>query len=132
MAERELKPHGTLAAYRRHLRHGETPCNACREASRNSRRANREAVRPKLTAVPDSPPPVVEVDPLVDALDSLAVIRAALHADDVPISTIANLTKRRDELVDRIVALREASKPVKVSVVDELTSRRKRGAASAR
>lgn len=29
---RELKPCGTPAAYRRHLRHGEYPCEACREA----------------------------------------------------------------------------------------------------
>jgi len=29
--DRELKPCGTSAAYRRHLRHGETPCDACRE-----------------------------------------------------------------------------------------------------
>lgn len=27
-----LAPCGTVAAYRRHQRHGETPCNACREA----------------------------------------------------------------------------------------------------
>lgn len=34
---RELKPCGTPAAYRRHLRYGEKPCDACREAeySRN-------------------------------------------------------------------------------------------------
>ena len=24
-----LKPHGTMAAYRRHLRYGQTPCRAC-------------------------------------------------------------------------------------------------------
>lgn len=35
---RELKPCGTVSAYQRHLRHGETPCDACREASRDSRR----------------------------------------------------------------------------------------------
>ncbi len=27
------QPCGTLAAYRRHLRHGETPCAACRVAN---------------------------------------------------------------------------------------------------
>ena len=30
---RDLKPCGTTAAYQRHLRHGETPCDACREAN---------------------------------------------------------------------------------------------------
>jgi hypothetical protein len=34
--ERTLKPCGTPAAYRRHLRHGEKPCDECREAE-NSR-----------------------------------------------------------------------------------------------
>ena len=31
---RELAPHGTVAAYRRHRRAGETPCDPCREAER--------------------------------------------------------------------------------------------------
>jgi hypothetical protein len=29
---RELQPHGTVAAYRRHRRAGEAPCEACRVA----------------------------------------------------------------------------------------------------
>jgi hypothetical protein len=32
--EPELKPCGTAAAFTRHRRHGETPCDACREARR--------------------------------------------------------------------------------------------------
>lgn len=35
---RELKSCGTEAAYRRHLRHGEKPCDACREATNARRR----------------------------------------------------------------------------------------------
>lgn len=31
---RELKPCGTLAAYRRHYLHGEKPCEPCAEANR--------------------------------------------------------------------------------------------------
>jgi len=31
---RQLQPCGTPAAYRRHLRHGEQPCDACRDAMR--------------------------------------------------------------------------------------------------
>ena len=30
--ELDVKPHGTPAAYRRHYRHGEKPCEACRQA----------------------------------------------------------------------------------------------------
>jgi hypothetical protein len=34
----ERKPCGTTAAYQRHLRAGETPCNACRDAQRIARK----------------------------------------------------------------------------------------------
>ena len=29
----DVRPHGTLAAYRRHYRHGEQPCEDCRQAN---------------------------------------------------------------------------------------------------
>lgn len=29
----DVRPHGTLAAYRRHYRHGEKPCESCRQAN---------------------------------------------------------------------------------------------------
>lgn len=32
---RELAPHGTVAAFRRHKRAKETPCDPCREAERD-------------------------------------------------------------------------------------------------
>lgn len=28
----DVRPHGTVAAYRRHYRHGEEPCESCRQA----------------------------------------------------------------------------------------------------
>jgi hypothetical protein len=31
-APRRVKPHGTLVAHRRHARHGEAPCTACKAA----------------------------------------------------------------------------------------------------
>jgi hypothetical protein len=37
-APREPQPHGTLAAYRRHQRHGEPPCEECRAAERQRQR----------------------------------------------------------------------------------------------
>lgn len=36
-----LKPCGTLAAYRRHGRHGEKPCQPCRQANADAQRAKR-------------------------------------------------------------------------------------------
>lgn len=38
---RALKPCGTVAAHARHLRYGEKPCDACREAQRLYRLARR-------------------------------------------------------------------------------------------
>ena len=35
---RDLKPCGTQAAYKRHLRHGEEPCDACKEAEYSRKR----------------------------------------------------------------------------------------------
>jgi hypothetical protein len=35
--ERDYRPHGTVAGYRRHYRWGETPCDACREAQAEAR-----------------------------------------------------------------------------------------------
>jgi hypothetical protein len=32
MNELDVRPHGTVAAARRHYRHGETPCESCRQA----------------------------------------------------------------------------------------------------
>ena len=77
--------------------------------------------------------PVIEdVDPLEEALDNLRIVRAVLRSEGTPANTVAALTKRRDELVDRVGRLRAESAPVEVSIIDELTSKRRerRSAAS--
>lgn len=38
----QLKPHGTVAAYRRHARHGEQPCDLCKDANRLAAAARKE------------------------------------------------------------------------------------------
>jgi hypothetical protein len=40
-----LKPHGTPARYRYHYRHGEKPCQACREAFNRDKVARAHARR---------------------------------------------------------------------------------------
>lgn len=45
----ELKPCGTLAAYRRHKRHGEEPCVDCASAERHYAQARRDARKMKGT-----------------------------------------------------------------------------------
>lgn len=130
----ELKPCGTVAAARRHQRAGEDLDEACRQALRDEKNARKDAARAesaeRVRDAVASAPPVDDVDPLAEALDNLRIVRAVLNDEGTPANTVAALTKRRDELVDRIQRLREADAPVEVSVIDELTSRR-RGRASA-
>jgi hypothetical protein len=52
-----LKPCGTVAAYRRHFRNGETPCEACR-AAENARQVARYRKRH-----PDAKPRPDELQP---------------------------------------------------------------------
>lgn len=52
---RDLQPCGTVAAYKRHLRHGEEPCETCLAGKRAHQARRRAAER-----VPESPVPVPE------------------------------------------------------------------------
>lgn len=132
---RELKPHGTTAAAQRHRRAGEPLCEPCKQAARDRKNADSERARAEsaeaVKAAVQAAPPVEEIDPLEEALDSLRIVRALLHDGKTPANTIAQLTRRRDELVDRIKALREAEKPTEVSLIDELTNRRRERRATA-
>jgi hypothetical protein len=47
---RQLKPCGTPAAYRRHLRHGQEPCDDCREAEYARNRVGPRPLQPCGTA----------------------------------------------------------------------------------
>lgn len=141
---RGLKPCGTMAAYRRHLRRGEDPCDECREANTAASAASREkrAGSPGIRAVPNDnpgvvgPDPVPEVpvaspmsspnpDPLEVARSSLRVVEQALFDDAVPAGSVAGLTRRREELVEKIRALSGAGEP-EVSALDQLAARRAR------
>jgi hypothetical protein len=73
---------------------------------------------------------VDELDALAEAKDNLRILRAALRADP-PHNTIAALTKRRDEAVDRIRKI--MAETPEVSAFDQLASKRaaRRGTAAA-
>ena len=128
---RELSPCGTLAAYRRHKRSGEPVCEACAEANRSDKNSRKDQARSEsgsavglaLGVEPD----VDDVDALIEAKDNLRIVRAALRSDP-PHNTIAALTKRRDELVDRIRLI--LAETPEVSAFDQLAQRReaRRGA----
>ncbi len=122
-------PCGTFTAYKRHKRNGEEVDEACAQAARDQRNERSAAKRAEsamsVQAAVKSAPPMEDVDPLEEALDNLRIVRAVLRDEGTPANTVAALTKRRDDLVDRIQKLREAQAPVEVSVVDELTNRRR-------
>ena len=131
---RELKPCGTPAAARRHRRKGEPLCEVCEQAVRDEKnarkQAEREASAEAVAAAVDSAEPLEDVDPLEEAMDNLRIVRAVLRSGDVPANAVATLTKRRDELVDRIRDLKN-ERPSEVSVIDELTKRRRERVAEA-
>lgn len=132
---RELKPCGTVAAARRHQRAGEPLCGPCEQAIRDEKNGRKNAARAESAeAVRDavaSEPELEDVDPLEEALDNLRIVRAVLRDEGTPANTVAALTKRRDDLVDRIQRLRAAVAPVEVSRIDELTNRRRERRAEA-
>jgi len=130
---RNVAPCGTVTAYNRHRRNKETPCEPCRRANAEDKRDRKRADRAvEVAAFHDSVDEVepvveaddVEVDPLAEALDSLQLVRRALHSDQTMPKDIGPLTRRRDELVDRIKGLEKAAAPAEVSVFDELEQKR--------
>lgn len=134
----ELQPCGTVAAARRHQRDPEKwgpMCAECRRAIRDEKNGRKDVERAESAAAVavavEAEPVPDDVDPLAEALDSLRIVRAVLKSDATPANTVAALTKRRDELVDRIGRLRAAAVPVEVSRIDELTSRRRERRAAA-
>ena len=134
----ELQPCGTVAAARRHQRNPEKwgpMCAECQQAVRDEKNGRKDAERAEsaaaVSAAVEAEPVPDEVDPLTEALDSLRIVRAVLRSDATPANTVAALTKRRDELVDRIERLRAAAVPVEVSRIDELTRRRRERGAEA-
>lgn len=103
-----LKPCGTPAAYRRHLRNDEDPCDACRAAVRTQKREGTSKARKGEAAARLAVAPDVEVmdpDPLEVARSNLAIIEATLFSDSVSASAIKGLTERREQLVDKIIDL---------------------------
>lgn len=146
---RELKPCGTWAAYKRHLRAGETPCEPCRQAARDQKNDRNEARRRARQAVgfePDRERPAVghlrpvgddeladlTLEPLQVALQDLRQIEAYMTSDDPLIPTqFTNLSRRREELIDRVRSLRPDNEEGS-DVLDELAKRRQsRGPATA-
>lgn len=124
---RELKPCGTTAAYRRHLRNGEDPCGVCLDANargkQDSKSRSQEArsaeVRSILSVVPD--PVVSEIDELAEAYETLEWVKSLMAAGVT--QGAASLAKQRVELVSLIKRLEGAGKSG-VGALDEIARKR--------
>lgn len=95
---RTLQPCGTYAAYRRHLRNGEDPCDQCKQAARDQNNT-RNGLPPRADQVTDIRAVTLTEapDPREDALENLAVVMAAMTA--AAPRELPALSKRRQELV---------------------------------
>lgn len=122
---RTLKPCGTTAAYRRHLRKGEKPCGACRDANAAAKRAHVIEARQEVAEVVRLSIAEASAPEVLDELDrlrwNLKIVESTMAAG-VP-SGLAALSKQHADLVKAIVRLESAASP-EVSKLDELAARR--------
>jgi hypothetical protein len=128
---RNPAPCGSFAAYQRHKRNGEDVDDACAQAARDQKNVRADAAQAAAGAAVaeafEVEPGVDDLDPLEEARDNLRIIRAALRSGPPP-NTVAALTKRRDEVVDRIRQI--MAETPEVSAFDQLAAKRaaRRGA----
>lgn len=120
----ELKPCGTPAAYRRHLRNNEEACDECKAAVAAEKMSKLDGGRDlravsALASVSDNDDS--EFDPLEDAKANLRIVKAALR-EAVP-REVSALSKRRQELVELIA---EMNGKKEVSLGDQLAEIRNR------
>ena len=118
-----VAPCGTLAAYRRHLRHGEEPCPACRRANREAKRAQSDARRRAKVTRPapnggnrksdydtmnliPSPLDIATRESTGDAPLAAASVLEHLGAPTTPPSASADLRAACDALVSAIAQVR--------------------------
>lgn len=107
---RSLKPCGTEAAYKRHLRAGERPCGACRAAHRAGERS-----RVSLEVAPLTLLPAAGESAQGEIVDRLEATRWALDVCTDAIKRgspgLVGLLREHARLVDQVVALEAAAKP---------------------
>lgn len=103
---KEVQPHGTEAGYRRHQRAKEPACGPCREAW-SARRVRQQvnAEQRKREEAPVVVEPAVRVSELDETRENLRLVVQAM--DSAPASAVAALSRRREELFDRLRKLEE-------------------------
>lgn len=116
---RVLKPCGTEAAYRRHLKNSEPPCDDCRKAAREARVAQRNKSK-ALCLTPGELAVLNDEQVLREVLEQLR-----LRLPDAPPNAAAPIAKG---IRDTLEALRSLSEPKeaerKAGVIDEIAKRR--------
>lgn len=134
---------GTKQAYQRHIKRGENPCAKCITAKHgriDERLEETEYITDELGEWQENDDMFIKIGPILDeanALIELADLRENYKLVREKMLTsgardLAPLSKRREELMDRIVEIQEAmandGKEVveeKMSIVDEMAARRK-------
>lgn len=120
---RELKPCGTPAAYRRHLRAKEPACEPCKEAWREQKNQRKDEQRSEAAeAARVATPPVEDVDRRQILLEVLASLRGQLR--EAPPQSVAGIAKQIRDTVDALGGPEEAKPVVPVNPVDEIARRR--------
>lgn len=121
-----LAPCGTFTAYKRHKRKDEPVDEACAQAARDQansrnqrkRQAHGEVVlsivRDQVENGPELP------DRLEAAREDLRIVEATLQSTMTPAGAIAGLTRRREELVERVLKLASAQEDE--SLADKLAA----------
>ena len=108
MAKKDLKPHGTIAAVRRHQRAGDPLCEQCVVAWRDYRRERRNGLREDAGVVEV---PVSEVFELPSELEetrsNYRAVVAAMGSSSTPATALSSLSARREALYARLVVLEE-------------------------
>ena len=108
MGKKDLKPHGTVAAVRRHQRAGDPLCEQCRVAWRDYRRERRNGQREDAGV---EGVPVSEVFELPSELEetrsNYRAVVAAMGSSSTPATALSSLSARREALYARLVVLEE-------------------------
>ena len=120
---RALKPCGTYAAYRRHLRAKESPCEECRQAARDQKNVRKDAARKEaaVRAVEATPPVEEEIDRRAILLEVLASLRGQLR--EAPPQSAGSIAKQIRDTLDALEGPDEKAQAV-VNPVDEIAKRR--------
>jgi hypothetical protein len=119
---RTLAPHGTPAAYARHLRHGEPACADClsavREARSSSRNSSRSAQVAAFQSARSQEPVIVgPIDELAESLESRRLIKQAI-SECTPGEVVA-LSKEWERLASRIAELQKLRAPDLITALQE-------------